>query len=274
MRNFFDGSLNFLNSENNTTINKTFQLPIKWTYATQNQIFSLESIFFDKINSRMIELNYDSDLDKLKIHSEKLHVGDLINLFQYLSSCIDNSIRSDDFVSFLLGKKIDFKISELIIKHDLILNDLWIHSEINNESIEMELIFNNSKLLGSLLLLPEEISDGQFKYKINLNGQGVDLSVLNHIFGFKDQVGGNFEFKTEIIDDFDDYSIKSEIKFENLVLDFFPETNKGDRSSIEDLLQSNWASFFLSGLKEKILKLLEDQLSELNFNHRTNYFYR
>ena len=34
----------------------------------------------------------------------------------------------------------------------------------------MELIFNNSKLLGSLLLLPEEISDGQFKYKINLNG--------------------------------------------------------------------------------------------------------
>ena len=266
---FFDGSLNFLNSENNTTINKTFQLPIKWTYATQNQNFShWVSIFFDKINSRMIELNYDSDLDKLKIHSEKLHVGDLINLFQYLSSCIDNSIRSDDFVSFLLGKKIDFKISELIIRPDLILNDLWIHSEINNESIEMELIFNNSKLLGSLLLLPEEISDGQFKYKINLNGQGVDLSVLNHIFGFKDQVGGNFEFKTEIIGNFDDYSIKNEITFENLVIDFFPETNKGDRSSIEDLLQSELGkAFSLSETQRKILKLLEDQLSELNFNH-------
>ena len=92
------------------------------TYATQNQNFShWVSIFFDKINSRMIELNYDSDLDKLKIYSEKLHVGDLINLFQYLSSCIDNSSRLDDFVSILLGKKIDFKISELIIKPDLIL---------------------------------------------------------------------------------------------------------------------------------------------------------
>ena len=85
----------------------------------------------------------------------------------------------------------------------------------------MELIFNHSKLLGSLLLLPEEISDGQIKYKINFNGQKVDLSILIHIFGFKDQVGGNFEFKAEIIGNFADYSIKNEIIFENLVLDFF-----------------------------------------------------
>ena len=77
----------------------------------QNQKFShWVNIFFDKINSRMIELNYDSDLDKLKIHSEKLHVDDLINLFQYLSSCIDNSIRSDDFISFLFGKKLILKL--------------------------------------------------------------------------------------------------------------------------------------------------------------------